>query len=82
MYIQECSYESPRAEVGEQSCIAYSKSFAAEVGIDQSSSVGMSMRNGKLIVAPADKPKYSLKKLLAQVNEDNLHYEVETGPAV
>jgi len=40
------------------------------------------MRNGKLIVAPADKPKYSLKKLLAQVNEDNLHYEVETGPAV
>jgi len=58
------------------------KSFAAEVGLDPNSSVEMSLRNGKLIVAPADKPKFTLKKLLARVTEENLHDEVDTGPAV
>jgi len=58
------------------------KSFAAEVGIDSNSSVEMSLRNGKLIVMPSEKPKFNLKKLLAQVTEENLHHEVNTGPAV
>jgi antitoxin MazE len=58
------------------------KSFAAEVGLDQNSSVEMLLRDGKLIVVPADKPKFTLKQLLAQVTEENLHDEVDTGSAV
>jgi len=58
------------------------KSFAAEVGIDPNSSVEMSLRDGKLIVVPSDKPKFTLRQLLAQVTEENLHHEVDTGPAV
>ena len=58
------------------------KSFAAEVGLDSNSSVEMSLRDGKLIVMPFEKPKFNLKKLLAQVTEENLHHEVNTGPAV
>jgi antitoxin MazE len=58
------------------------KSFAAEVGLDPNSSVEMSLRGGKLIVVPADKPKLTLKQLLAQVTEENLHDEVDTGLAV
>jgi antitoxin MazE len=57
------------------------KSFAAEVGLAPDSSVEMSLREGKLIVAPADKPKFTLKQLLAKVTEENLHDEVDTGPA-
>lgn len=58
------------------------KSFAAEVGLNPNSSVEMSLKDGKLIVVPVDKQKFTLKQLLAQVTEDNLHDEVDTGSAV
>jgi antitoxin MazE len=58
------------------------KSFAAEVGLDSNSSVEMSLRNGRLVVVPAAKPKITLKQLLAKVNEKNLHQEVDTGSAL
>jgi antitoxin component of MazEF toxin-antitoxin module len=31
---------------------------------------------------PAEKPKYTLKQLLARVNKKNLHSEVDTGSPV
>jgi len=58
------------------------KSFAAEVGIDPDSSVEISLKDGKLVVVPSEKPKFTLKQLLAQVTEKNLHYEFDTGSAV
>jgi antitoxin MazE len=58
------------------------KSFAAEVGLDPNSSVEMSLRDGKLVVVPSEKSKFTLKQLLARVTEENLHHEVDTGPAV
>jgi antitoxin MazE len=58
------------------------KTFASEVGLDLNSSVEMLLRDGKLIVVPVDKPKFTLKGLLAKVTEENLHDEVDTGPAV
>lgn len=57
------------------------KSFATEVGLQNESSVEISLASGKLVVAPVVKPKMTLKRLLAQVTEDNLHHEVNTGPA-
>ena len=58
------------------------KSFAAEVGLDPNSSVEMSLRDGKLVVVPSEKPKLTLRQLLAQVTSENLHREVDTGSAV
>ncbi|MBI2263964.1 MAG: AbrB/MazE/SpoVT family DNA-binding domain-containing protein [Armatimonadetes bacterium] len=58
------------------------KFFAAEVGLQQDSPVDMSLVGGKLVVVPTVKPKLTLRQLLAQVTEDNLHNEVETGPPV
>ena len=58
------------------------KLFASEVGLNPNSSVEMSLKDGKLIVMPTVKPKFTLKQLLAQVTEENLHHEVDTGPAV
>ncbi len=58
------------------------KSFAAEVGLESNSSVDISLRDGKLVVAPSEKPKFTLRQLLAQVTKKNLHREVDTGPAV
>jgi antitoxin MazE len=57
------------------------KSFAAEVGLDPDSSVEMSLKDGKLVVVPSEKPKFTLRQLLAQVTDENLHHEVDTGLA-
>ena len=58
------------------------KSFASEAGLDQNSLVEVSLKEGNLIVVPAREPKFTLKQLLARVTEENLHHEVNTGPAV
>jgi len=58
------------------------KTFAAEVGLLNDATVDVSLANGKLIVVPLEKPNVTLKKLLAQITADNLHHEVDSGPAV
>jgi len=57
------------------------KSFAAEVGLQKETPVEVSLADGKLVVAPVSLPKPTLKQLLAKITKDNLHSEVDTGPA-
>ena len=57
------------------------KSSAAELGLEQGSVVEVSLVNRHLVVAPVEKPTVTLEQLLAQVTSDNLHGEVNTGPA-
>lgn len=66
---------------GNSLAIRIPKPFALEVGLEQNSLVTVSIEEGKLLLEPA-KPSYSLEELLAKVTKDNLHHEVETGPAV
>jgi len=57
------------------------KSFASEVGLQKETPVEVSLADGKLVVAPISQPKPTLKQLLAKITKDNLHSEVDTGPA-
>jgi antitoxin MazE len=56
------------------------KSFATEVGLDFDTPVDLSLVDGKLVVTPAIEPALTLEYLLAQLTDDNLHREVDTGP--
>lgn len=56
--------------------------LAAKVGLKDDSLVELSLLDGKLVITPRVEPELSLADLLAQVSEENLHSEVETGPAV
>ncbi len=56
------------------------KSFAVEAGIEEDSSVELSLEKGKLIIVSSQRPKFTLKQLLSQVGKDNLHQEIQTGP--
>jgi antitoxin MazE len=56
------------------------KSFANEVGIQRETSVEISLVEGKLVISPVAQTKLILDELLAHVNEENLHHEVDTGP--
>ncbi|MDP2731414.1 MAG: AbrB/MazE/SpoVT family DNA-binding domain-containing protein [Dehalococcoidales bacterium] len=57
------------------------KSFAAEVGLQRETPIEVSLADGKLVITPLANPKPTLKQLLAKVTEENLHHEVDTGPA-
>ena len=58
------------------------KAFAEEVGIQAQSPVQLELADGRLVVTPISEPGLSLAELLAQITDENLHREVETGPAV
>jgi len=58
------------------------KSFATEVGLQRETSVEVSLADGKLIITPVAKPKLTLKQLLSRVTKENLHHEVDSGPAI
>jgi antitoxin component of MazEF toxin-antitoxin module len=41
----------------------------------------INMDGDKIVISPKQKSDYELNELLSMVNEDNLHYEIETdGP--
>ncbi len=58
------------------------KPIAEEVGLRHHAEVEVWLVNGKLVVFPVKEPGPSLETLLAEVTEENLHSEVDTGPAV
>ena len=58
------------------------KSFAAETHLEQGTLVEVSLVNGTLLVTPLQQPAVTLEELLQGVTPDNLHHEVDTGPAV
>jgi antitoxin MazE len=58
------------------------KSFASELGLENESPVEVTLSDGKLVIAPVVKPNFTLKQLLAKVTPENIHHEIETGPAI
>ena len=58
------------------------KPFATEIGLQRNSPVEVSLVDGRLVIVPVVELAFTLEGLLAQVSEDNLHGEIETGPAV
>lgn len=58
------------------------KVFAAEARLEQDKLVEVSLVEGKLIIAPAVEPAVTLDQLLAGVTEQNLHREIDVGPAI
>ncbi len=58
------------------------QSVAAQVGITLNAAVELTPRGEQLVVSVLKRPGAELDDLLAGVTEDNLHGEVETGPAV
>ena len=58
------------------------KPFASQIGLEPNSPVELTLRGTELVIVPVKHPSLKLDDLLAQVTEQNLHDEVDTGPAV
>jgi len=66
---------------GNSLAVRIPKPFATEIGLQRNSPVEVSLSEGRLVIVPVVEPAFTLEGLLAQVSEDNLHGEIETGPA-
>ena len=64
---------------GNSLAIRIPKSFAQHINVAQGSLLELSAVDGNLVAKPVD-TEYTLEMLLKDVNEDNLHKEVDTGP--
>jgi antitoxin MazE len=80
--IEETDVKTRIQKWGNSLALRIPKSFAREVGMDNETTVEMSLVDGKLVVSAVAKPKPTLEDLLALVTDENLHGEVDTGPAV
>ncbi|MCI0475518.1 MAG: AbrB/MazE/SpoVT family DNA-binding domain-containing protein [Anaerolineales bacterium] len=58
------------------------QAVAREIGLDKDSSVEIALTDGKLVIAPVVKRKLTLAKLLAQVTDENIHREIDTGASI
>ena len=66
---------------GNSLAVRIPKSFAAETQIEQGTLVEVSLQDGKLVVTPLRQLAVTLEALLEGVTPENLHHEVDTGPA-
>ncbi|HJV33961.1 AbrB/MazE/SpoVT family DNA-binding domain-containing protein [Geomonas sp.] len=64
---------------GNSLAVRLPKGLADECGIEANSPIEIVREENTLVIRPLTR-KASLESLLAQVTEDNLHGEVETGP--
>jgi antitoxin MazE len=67
---------------GNSLAIRIPKPFAAQMGIETSSAVDVSVVDGCLVITPAQKPRVTLDELLAGVTPENVHAETDWGKPV
>jgi antitoxin MazE len=56
--------------------------FAEESNLHEDSPVDITLRNGKIVVAPLRERELTLEQLAEQITPQNRHTEIETGEAV
>ena len=58
------------------------KTFALDAQLKNDSFVEISFVDGQIIIKPISVPSWSLEELLAGINKNNIHHEVDTGFAI
>jgi antitoxin MazE len=67
---------------GDRLTLSIPASLADEAGLAPNSLVDLSLDEGTLVVRRVDRGPWMLDELLEGVNQQNLHGEHDTGPAV
>lgn len=58
------------------------KTFALDANLENDSTVEILLVDGKIVVKPISAPQWTLDELLAGINKNNLHQEVDSGEPV
>jgi len=78
----EVYYADTRSTVGQQPRYAYTQVIRNRSWLVDNTLVDIRLVDGQLIVKPIIQPEFTLEQLLTEVTEDNLHDEINTGPAM
>jgi antitoxin MazE len=65
---------------GNSLAIRIPSAFAEETQLDEGTAVEIAVEGGRLVVSAA-RPQYGLDELLDQVTDENIHGEIDWGPA-
>lgn len=57
------------------------KPLAEEAGLEEETRIELVMEEGRLSIVRLEAPELTLDQLLAEVTEENLHAEADSGPA-
>ena len=58
------------------------KAVARDARLENESFVEITVVEGQIIITPVEAPSWTLEELLAGINKNNLHREIDTGYAV
>jgi len=58
------------------------KAFALDAQLENDSFVEITISEGQIIITPVVAPSWTLEELLAGINKNNLHHEIDTGFAM
>ncbi|HEY3313154.1 MAG TPA: AbrB/MazE/SpoVT family DNA-binding domain-containing protein [Anaerolineales bacterium] len=58
------------------------KAFAHDAHLGNDSLVEISIVDGQIIISPVEAPTWKLDELLAGIDKQNVHHEIDSGPAV
>jgi antitoxin MazE len=67
---------------GNSLAVRIPRSFAVEAGLTEDVPVDLSLSEGRLVIEPVAEAGLTLDDLLAGVTDENLHREIEPGPAL
>ncbi len=66
---------------GNSLAVRIPKAYASELGLEPDANVEVSLSEGKLLVEPVNEKIYRLEDLLSGITKENLHREIDSGPA-
>jgi antitoxin MazE len=58
------------------------KAFADDANLGNNSPVDLSYSDGQIIIKPLENQEWNLDELLLEVNESNIHKEIDTGSPI
>jgi antitoxin MazE len=64
---------------GNSLAIRIPQPFARESELIENSPVDISLRNGKVVIAPVREAEYNIEDLVSKISKKNLHEEISTG---
>ena len=67
---------------GNSLAVRIPKAFADEAGLSVDSIVEIRLVGGQLVLVPSAPQRFNLGDLLAEITDDNVHHEVDSGPGV
>lgn len=67
---------------GNSLAVRIPKALAEQTSIEMDSAADMSVERDRLVIRPVRKREYSLRELVSEISEKNIHDEVDTGANV